>query len=138
MDIRNCPECGRLFNFIRSDICPECKKKTEQQFETIKQYILRNPKSNVARIAEDTEIPEKVIAGYIKEGRIVLGAVVEDTGVNCELCGISIRVGRFCEACAKKLREGFEQSEAEVRNNSQVNEEKDPNKPEWSRSRFRK
>ena len=43
MDVRNCKQCGRLFNFIGgAPICPECNKAAEDKFDDVKLgvYIL--------------------------------------------------------------------------------------------------
>ena len=43
MDLRNCPQCGKVFNFIRTNLCPECQEKDEQAFREIRKYITQHP-----------------------------------------------------------------------------------------------
>ena len=136
-DIRNCPECGKLFTFVRTNLCPECKEKVEDQFEIVKQYLLRHPRANIPEIAEATGVPDKTITGYIRDGRIVVGAVTEDSGLNCELCGTPIKTGRFCETCGKKLSDGLAPGTAGRSGQKSSGSGRETNKPEWSRSRFR-
>jgi len=31
MSIRNCPECGRIFEFVFKNLCPECIQKEDIQ-----------------------------------------------------------------------------------------------------------
>ena len=36
MDVRNCKECGRLFNYIGGQrLCPACKDKLEEKFAQV-------------------------------------------------------------------------------------------------------
>jgi hypothetical protein len=110
----------------------------EDQFETVKQYLQRNPHMNIQQISEGTGVPEKTIANYLKEGRIVAGNVSKGVGLKCELCGAAISVGRFCEACSRKLTEGLKHSALELnipKHTAAPAEGK--SKPEWSRSRYR-
>ena len=32
MDVRNCKNCGKLFQFVGKPICPACNKKLEDKF----------------------------------------------------------------------------------------------------------
>ena len=36
--------------------------------------------------------------------------ISEPVGIECEICGASIRTGRFCEACKKNVSDGFRKS----------------------------
>ena len=39
MNVRNCKECGRLFNYIAGPpICPACKEELEKKFQKAKEY----------------------------------------------------------------------------------------------------
>lgn len=138
MEIRNCPECGKLFTFVRTNLCPECKERMEDQFEIVKQYIQKHPRAHITEISEATEIPEKTIASYIKDGRIVVSdAALESIGLKCESCGAPIAAGRFCDACSKKLADGFSQSDNKRASARAPRLDRDRDKPEWSRSRFK-
>ena len=37
MDVRNCKNCGKLFQFVGKPICPACNKKLEDKFFEIYQ-----------------------------------------------------------------------------------------------------
>ena len=43
MDVRNCKMCGAIFNFDGSPLCPKCRRKMEEKFSVVKEYILKNP-----------------------------------------------------------------------------------------------
>jgi flagellar operon protein (TIGR03826 family) len=138
MELRNCPECGKIFTFIKTNLCPECKQIQEDQFETVKQYLLEHPKAHIQQISEDTGVSEKTISGYLRDGRIIASSENKNLGLTCELCGEPITGGRFCFACGQKLTEGFRQSASQTgkKKSAEITPEKD--KPEWARSRFSK
>jgi flagellar operon protein (TIGR03826 family) len=138
MELRNCPECGKIFTFIKTNLCPECKQKLEDQFEIVKQYLIENPQATMQQISEDTDIPEKTIAGYLRDGRIIASSANKNLGLTCELCGEPITTGRFCYACSQKLTDGFKQSISEINKKKAAETAPEKNKPEWARSRFSK
>ena len=49
MEVMNCRNCKRLFNYITGPmICPACKDKLEKKFGEVKQFIRENPNKNIA------------------------------------------------------------------------------------------
>lgn len=45
MDVRNCRQCGKLYNYIGGsyrNLCPSCIKQLEDKFVEIKEYIRDN------------------------------------------------------------------------------------------------
>jgi flagellar operon protein (TIGR03826 family) len=138
MDLRNCPECGKIFTFIKTNLCPQCKEKLEEQFEVVKQYLHDNPKANIQQISEETGVPEKNITEYLREGRIIAGSANKNLGLTCELCGSTITSGRFCKVCAQKLTAGFKQSASELPKNKDAQLASEKDKPNWAKSRYSK
>ncbi|MCR4441610.1 MAG: flagellar protein [Peptococcaceae bacterium] len=110
MEVRNCPECGRVFTFIRTNLCPECQKKDDEDFRVVRAFIARNPGAHVSTVSEQTGISEKKIFRFIKEGRIEAGADRVSGPLACEVCGIAIPAGRLCKTCSDKLSSGLKKS----------------------------
>ncbi|RKD23538.1 flagellar operon protein TIGR03826 [Caminicella sporogenes DSM 14501] len=113
MDIRNCKECGKLFQYDGiSKLCYSCRKKDEEDFKRVKDYIYDNTGATITEVSEATGVSEDKILRYLREGRLEI--VGENPGLvlDCERCGRAIRTGRYCEECAreieKELRSGFE------------------------------
>lgn len=103
MDVRNCKECGRLFNYIGgSRLCAECRKKLEDKFQQVKRYIYDHKDAPIAMVAEENDVSVQQIRQWVREERLEFsdGSAV---GLECESCGELIHTGRFCEACKKKL-----------------------------------
>ncbi|MEE3393063.1 MAG: flagellar protein [Lachnospiraceae bacterium] len=112
MDIRYCKMCGKMYNYDpekgSTAICPECQKKVEDKFETVRDYIRDHPENTIKKISTELDVPVQIIKKWIREERLVL--VSPDSGINlrCEKCGKPILTGRFCENCKKKMASNFE------------------------------
>ena len=63
MEVRNCKNCGRLYNYIGGAyrLCPDCMKKLEEKFQEVKQYIEDNPRSDMRDISENCDVSTRQI-----------------------------------------------------------------------------
>ena len=99
MDVRSCRNCGRLFNYLQGPpICPACRKKLEDKFERVKDYIREHETATMQEISDDNDVSVKQIKQWVKEERLILSEASLD-GVLCEHCGRPITSGRFCDKC---------------------------------------
>ncbi len=117
MEVKNCPECGRLFNFIRTNLCPVCVKEAEEEFQVVRKYLRDHPNVSILELSEATDIEEEKIIRWIEEGRLE-SKLFRDAPLKCEKCGTAIYSGRQCGPCGKGLvdelsRASQELSEAE-------------------------
>lgn len=103
MDIRNCKECGRLFNYMGYRICPDCIKKQEEKFQEVKDFIRKNPNAGVAQVARATDVTIGQIHFWIREERLMLTMEAAADAILCESCGAPIRTGRYCVKCKKQM-----------------------------------
>ena len=100
MSIRNCPECGKLFEFLFKNLCPDCINKEDGEFEAIVAYLRENPGVGISEISEATGIGVNRIVKMLKSGRLI--AVCERHDIvllTCERCGKPIAEGQFCLQC---------------------------------------
>ena len=103
MEVRNCKNCGRLFNYMGGKpICQLCKESLEDKFKEVKDYINSHPKVSVQQAAEDNDVSVKQIKQWIREERLILSEPSPD-GITCEHCGQPICRGRFCEKCKASM-----------------------------------
>lgn len=107
MELRNCPECGKLFLYTSKNLCPDCMKKEEEIFDRVRDYLYKNPNSPLEKVAEETEVDEKKILEFLKEGRLILKSG-NPYILSCEICGAAILTGRYCENCARNLKKKLE------------------------------
>ncbi|NLJ89542.1 MAG: flagellar protein [Clostridiales bacterium] len=103
MDVINCKRCGNIFNyFVGEKICPTCKNKLNEQFDTVKDYIYNNPKASIQEVSRECDVSMAQITKWVREERLEF---TEDSlvGIECERCGVSIRTGRYCKSCKTNL-----------------------------------
>ena len=112
MDVRNCKSCGKMFNFNGGEpFCESCRKKLEEKFQQVKEYVRENPGANMNTIAEEKEVSIAQIKRWVREERLVFSSD-SPIGLECEKCGATIQTGRFCEKCKtgmhKRLDSAYE------------------------------
>lgn len=107
MEVKNCRECGRLFNYIGGPkLCPACRDELEKKFTQVKEYIQEHRSAQMQQISDDNEVSIQQIKQWVREERLTF---TEDSmmGVDCEGCGKSIKTGRFCDSCKTEMARGF-------------------------------
>lgn len=102
MDIRNCKNCGRLYNYFGKMLCPECMKKLDDDFTKVKKYLRENPNASIAVVAEENDVSVKQIRDWIREERLIVSEG-QAIGITCDACGKPIRTGKFCNDCRTKV-----------------------------------
>ena len=108
MEIRNCKECGRLFNYLSGrPVCQACKDKLETKFHEVKEYIRSNPGASIQQVSDEMDVSTRQITQWVREERLCFS---EDSpfSLDCESCGVAIKTGRFCPACVSKLQNNLQ------------------------------
>lgn len=109
MDVRSCRSCGRLFNYLQGpSICPACRKKLEDKFEEVKNYIREHESATIPEISEENDVSVKQIKQWVREERLVF-TENSPVGIECENCGAMIRTGRFCDKCKNNMANNLKQ-----------------------------
>lgn len=112
MDVRNCRACGRLFNHIGGiPICDSCKETLEAKFQEVKEYVRDHPNVQISRVSEEMDVSVKQIKQWIREERLIL-AEGSSMFIECESCGVPIRMGRYCEECKQKVQSNLKSAYA--------------------------
>lgn len=106
MDIRNCPMCGNMFQYVGSRVCPNCEKKLEDKLQEVKKYLEENNGASVSKTSEDCDVPVKQLRRWVREERLMFAPGV-DTGLVCSQCGRPIASGTMCKECKEKMVKGF-------------------------------
>lgn len=127
MDVRNCRDCGKLFNHLNGPpLCPACVKTLDKRFEEVKEYVYDHPRVDMQEVSEVLDVSIAQIRQWIREERL---AFADDSmiGIDCESCGATIKTGRFCKVCKDKLARGFQDlyQKPEPRQNTADSKEKD-------------
>lgn len=106
MELKNCPECGRLYTYINVNLCPDCRKQDEEDFKNVKDFLAEHPRIGVFELAEATGVDEVKIVRWVRERRIE-GKQFPGLSIPCESCGKPIFQGRYCQKCSDELVKGF-------------------------------
>ncbi len=106
--LANCTICGKLYLKDHTDYCLDCYKEMEQEFKVVNDFLKveENRFASIEEVSTFTEVAEKRIAEFIRDGRIY----VEDypnLGYGCAHCGTLIKRQMLCKNC-------FEEFTAEV------------------------
>lgn len=100
-NIRQCRQCGKLFQTFGSGICPGCAEELDRCFKVVKSYLYDHPDANVFETAQSTGVSEKIILDFLREDRLSIKAA--DGMLLCESCGMPISAGRYCGKCQNSL-----------------------------------
>lgn len=107
MNVRNCRNCGKIFNYLSGTlICPGCKDALEAKFQEVKEYVSNHRGAGIAEVAEACDVDAAQIRQWLRDDRL---EVTEDSAIflTCESCGAPIRSGRYCEKCQSAVQKGF-------------------------------
>ena len=108
LNVANCPRCGRIYAKTVKNLCPDCFKEEEEQYEVVYRYLRENPKSTVQQVSENTGVSEDRILGFLRQDRI-MSAEWSHLTYPCERCGSQqINSGRFCESCTQAMQQSLE------------------------------
>lgn len=105
MDLRNCRRCGVLYRFRGYNVCNSCLNKDEEDYQKVREFLEKCPKASTMELSQNTGVDVSVINRFLREGRLSAEGFTPATGAfTCEVCGVSINQGRYCESCLRKLR----------------------------------
>ena len=105
MEVRNCRQCGKLFNYIGGsygNLFTNCIKKIEEKFSDVKEYIEEHKNATMVEISEACDVSTRQIEKWIREERLCFSPD-SAVGIDCEMCGATIKSGRYCEKCKSKI-----------------------------------
>lgn len=132
MEVRNCKNCGKLFNYIGGayrNLCPACIDALEDKFQEVKKYVEDNPGVTMNELTEKFDVDSRQIEKWVREERLCFA---EDSpiGIGCEKCGKMIKTGKYCPACGQEM-ESLMSNLYKASNNMPI-----AKKPSGSRMRF--
>jgi predicted amidophosphoribosyltransferase len=106
-NVKVCAFCGKLFQSMGPDICPECSVKLDEEFVRVREYLYDNPGHiDVMDIVNNTGVSEKAVLRFIKDGRLARKVSTEEAGLRCAICGAPISAGRLCRRCMDEWKAG--------------------------------
>ena len=108
MDIRNCRECRRLFQYhgYGDILCPECRRIDEEEFSRVKDFLRNTPGATQKGVCEATGVKFEKILRWLREERLIT-TNASGLGLKCEQCGASICSGKLCDDCKRQIALDF-------------------------------
>ncbi|SIS50877.1 flagellar operon protein TIGR03826 [Alicyclobacillus vulcanalis] len=102
MAIANCRRCGKLYNRVGRDICPDCMKQEDEHLTAIRAYLRQHPLANIYEVSNGTGVPYDEIVQFLRDGRLLLRNN-PNMVYPCDRCGTPTQSGRLCANCAKEM-----------------------------------
>ena len=105
-----CEKCGgvMVFQGVGEYRCEDCGEKAFDDYGKVRNYLEQHKGANMSQIVADTGVSRSRVLRMLKEGRF---EVSENsmTFLKCEICGVSIRWGKYCPECEKNMHEKLEE-----------------------------
>src|SRR5690625_2882790 len=70
LHIANCPKCGKVFNPTFADVCPQCHKQIDREYEQCATYMREHRGATISELSEATGVSMRQITNFIRERRI--------------------------------------------------------------------
>lgn len=114
-ELDNCERCGAVFVRTTRDICPDCHRQEETDFQTVYKFLTKrkNREATIPEIVEATGVAEDTIYKFIKERRL-RPTDFPKLSYPCEKCGAGITEGNLCSNCTESLKKALEVHEHEA------------------------
>ncbi len=110
---RQCDLCNKPYHSYGSKLCNNCLTQADKDFVTIRNYLDEHPgRVNIPRLAEDTEVDERMIMHLVDEGRLDTNNL-SGKGISCRLCGSPVASGgnSMCNDCKNSLARQLDASQ---------------------------
>ncbi|SET09404.1 flagellar operon protein TIGR03826 [Oceanobacillus limi] len=113
-ELANCTRCDKVFVKTIRDICQECYKQEEKDFQTVYRFLKKqvNREATLMEVVEATGVEEKLIIKFIKERRLHTTQFPK-LAYPCENCGANIVSGKLCSNCSQGFLSDLEKFEKE-------------------------
>jgi len=81
--------------------CPDCAKKTDADYQAVREYVRQNRGVRLEEVARHFNIPHSQVMQYLKEDRLEIHTQSQ-WFLKCELCGVNIMSGTRCHSCGRR------------------------------------
>ena len=68
MNLGNCPRCGKLYALNFRDVCSNCIKEIELEYQACVDYLREQKGANIQELSDATEVSIKQITRFIRGG----------------------------------------------------------------------
>ncbi len=103
MLLKNCHHCGRLFQSMQRDICPDCFREEELLLRQTREYLrtCNKRRAYIAEVVEHVAVDPKIVEKWIREKKIDTVSIHESKEIKtCPICGRLVQENKkFCNNC---------------------------------------
>lgn len=134
-----CPECGgiMIFRGVGEYKCEDCGSLGYDDYGKARNYIEQHPGANMAEVAKETGVSQKSIRDMVRESRLEI-APSSSVFLRCEICGASIRSGKFCSKCETAHHREIEEKARNAKNINMAGFSLEKNAGEDGAKRFKR
>ena len=111
-----CSKCGgiMIFKGVGEYKCEDCGHLEYDDYGKVRNYVEKHVGATSAQVSEATGVSQRSIRDMLRESRLEI-APESRTFLQCEICGASIRSGRFCPKCEENYHRSIEEQARENR-----------------------
>ena len=92
--------------------CEKCGYVDYDDYGKVRGYIENHRGATAIEVERATGVSQRTIRRLLKDSRIQVSSD-SHMFLHCELCGVSIRSGRYCAECELKIHRKFEEQQRE-------------------------
>lgn len=111
---RTCEKCGgvMIFKGVGEYHCEDCGAIAYDDYGKVRLYIEEHRGATAAQIESAIGVSQRTIRRMLKEGKLEVTADSR-AFLHCEICGKTIRSGKYCPECETKMHRTFEAEQRE-------------------------
>ena len=113
----SCAQCEGTMEYkgVGEYQCENCGYIDYDDYGKVRNYLEKHKGATSSEVETATGVPQRSIRRMLKEGRL---EVAEGSKVflQCEICGVKIKSGRFCTGCEKEYRNNLEEMHRVAKN----------------------
>ena len=112
-----CEKCNgvMVFKGVGEYKCEDCGYVDYDDYGKVRNYIEKHAGATSAQVSAATGVSQKSIRDMLREERLEIAAN-SAVFLKCEICGASIRFGRFCAKCETAYHRRVEEKARSGRN----------------------
>ncbi len=111
-----CSRCGGIMVFVGVGEyhCEDCKNVEYDDYGKVRLYIEQHKGATAAQIENEIGVSQKAIRQMLRDAKIEIAAESK-IFMKCEICGINIRSGRYCEVCEANYHNQIEEEQRKIK-----------------------
>ncbi|MFE5317100.1 flagellar protein [Paenibacillus sp. NPDC056579] len=100
--VANCPGCGRVFQRNLRNMCTDCMKSLDSEFDICYRFMLQNRKATTEQLRSATGVSSQRLTAWIKEKRLSVKDFPH-LSYPCNSCGVPIHQNQLCVSCSSRI-----------------------------------